>query len=90
MKTKDNTHKACDNCKHFIMHFQRCTYNYYVVFKCGECRIKKFTEEEKEKLPYGLVCDNWEEYGYSQTLELKNELTDITAKLILIVKALSK
>lgn len=89
MRRKEEPRKECANCKHFTMHFQRCTYNYYVLFKCGECRLRKYSEEEKEKLPYGFVCDKWESREYS-TLELKNELTDITAKLILIVKALSK
>jgi len=92
MKAKEYKHCACDNCKNFVKHFYRANYNYWISLKCGECRIKKFTEEEREKLPFGFVCDKWTQKTCDETdiSEIKNELGDITARLILIVKALSK
>ncbi|MDE6667238.1 MAG: hypothetical protein K2K38_02685 [Clostridia bacterium] len=92
MKTKENTRKACDNCKYFVMHYQKVSYTFFNVDRCGECRLGKFSEEEKAKLPYGFVCDKWTpKVGVDTDIyEIKEELKDITAKLILIVKALSK
>ena len=90
MRREDEPRKACDNCKHFVMHFYRSKYDYWIADECGECKIRKFTEEERTKLPCMFVCDKWEKCDNPEQLELKNQLTDITARLILIVKALSK
>ena len=92
MKRKEEPHKACDNCKHFVKHYQKVSYTFFSVDGCGECRVKKYTEEEQAKLPYGFVCAEWAPKPCADTdiYEIKEELKEITARLILIVKALSK
>ena len=58
----------------------------------GACAIKNFTEQERKKLPYEFVCDRWEPKPCTETdiSAIKNELVEITAKLTLIINALSK
>lgn len=92
MKAIEEPRKACDNCIYFVTYYQKVGYTYYKVIKCGQCFIKIYTEEERLKLPYDFVCDKWTQKACADTdiSEIKDELGDITAKLILIVKALSK
>ena len=92
MKRNKEPRKWCDNCNYFIKHYQKVSYTFFSVDRCGECRIRKFTEEERLKLPYDFVCDKWTPKVGADTdiYEIKEELKEITAKLILIVKALSK
>lgn len=92
MKTKREPYKQCDNCKYFSFRYYRANYTYSVSMQNGACAIKKFTEQEREKLPYEFVCDRWEPKPCTETdiSAIKNELGEITAKLILIVKDLAK
>ena len=92
MKRKEEPHKACDTCKYFSCRYYRANYTYVLAMGEGFCGIKKFSEEEKAKLPYAFICDKWTPKVDADTdiYEIKEELKDITAKLILIVKALSK
>lgn len=92
MKAKDYERKACDNCKYFSCRYYRANYTFGVALGEGYCGVGKFTGQEQAKLPYGFVCDEWAPKPCAGTdiSEIKNELGKITAKLILIVKALTK
>lgn len=92
MKRNEEPRKACDNCKYFSRRYYRANYTFVLALGEGCCGIRKFTEEEQTKLPNGFVCDKWAPKPCADTdmYEIKEELRAITAKLILIVKALSK
>lgn len=92
MKTKETERKACDGCRYFSARYYRANYTYVLSLGEGRCGVRKFTEEEREKLPFGFVCDEWKPKICADTdlAEIRYELGEITAKLILIVKALSK
>ncbi len=82
--------QACDNCKYFSFRFYRAEYNYFVALGEGNCGVKKYTEEERAKLPFDFVCDKWTRKNCKDTdmSQIKDELSEITAKLIAIVKEL--
>jgi len=92
MNAKKDARKACDNCKYFSFRYYKAKYTFMAALGCGECVMRKFTDEERAKLPFGFVCDKWTRKNSDETdiSEIKNELGDITARLILIVNALSK
>ena len=92
MKTKETERKACDSCRYFSFRYYRTNYKFSVALGEGVCGVRKFTEKEREKLPFGFVCDEWKPKICADTdlAEIRYELGEITAKLILIVKALSK
>ena len=92
MKAKECVNKACDSCKYFSLRYYRANYNYCVAFGEGNCGIKKFTKEERAKLPYGFVCEKWAQKPCADTdlFLIKNELMEVTAKLIAIIKELPK
>ncbi len=91
MKAKEDTRKACNSYKYFSFRYYKVKYTFLVALGCGECVMRKFTEEERAKLPLGFVCDKWTRKTCDETdiSEIKNELGDITARLILIIKTLS-
>lgn len=92
MKTNEIARKACGNCKYFSCRYYRANYTYVLALGEGQCGIRKFNEEEQAKLPFGFVCDKWARKNCADAdiADIKYELGEITAKLILIVKALSK
>ncbi len=92
MKTQEAIRKSCENCKFFSFRYYRTEYKFSLALGEGVCGVRKYTEEERAKLPFGFVCDKWRQRVCAETdiSAIKDELAEITSRLIVIVKTLSK
>ncbi len=56
MKTQEAIRKSCENCNFFSFRYYRTEYKFSLALGEGVCGVRKYTEEERAKLPFGFVC----------------------------------